>query len=169
MAISLNDNLAIQATKPNDDRFGPHATVSAANTYIGASRRFIGLTVGILTGSTVSLHWYQGGIADGNLVEIPSGEETLNFDQINTTVFWKKKKSATMQIIDVEVEGSAITGLAYGLATYSGSDLTSFTDYASLSALNTAIAALTNGDHFWTSITATMATTQADGQLTYIR
>lgn len=68
MAILLNDNLDIAAPKAADNRFGPYATTTAANTAIPSIKRYVGLTVGITSGSTVIEYWYQDGIADVNLV-----------------------------------------------------------------------------------------------------
>lgn len=68
MAILLNDNLDIAAVKPTDNRYGPYATVSAANSAISGTRRYIGLTVGIVTGGTVEEYWYKSGISDPDLV-----------------------------------------------------------------------------------------------------
>lgn len=68
MAILLNDNLDIAAPKAADNRFGPHVSVAAANTAIPSIKRFVGLTVGIISGSTVVEYWYRAGITDGDLV-----------------------------------------------------------------------------------------------------
>jgi hypothetical protein len=72
MSILLNDNLAVQANKPVDAKYGPYASVAAANAAISSANRFTGLTVGIGT-TTIAEYWYNGGIADGNLVVKSTG------------------------------------------------------------------------------------------------
>ena len=72
MSILLNDNLSVQAPLPVDNRFGPYATTTAANAAIPLANRYIGLTVGIGTTTTVD-YWYNGGTADGNLIAKTSG------------------------------------------------------------------------------------------------
>lgn len=67
MSILLNDNLAIQAPKPIDAKYGPYASVAAANAAIVSTNRYAGLTVGVGT-STIVEYWYNGGVADGDLV-----------------------------------------------------------------------------------------------------
>jgi hypothetical protein len=67
MSILLNDNLSIQAPKPVDANYGPYATTTAANAAISSANRYVGLTVGIGT-TTVVEYWYNGGIANGNLI-----------------------------------------------------------------------------------------------------
>jgi len=72
MAITLNDNLSVQAPKPVDSRYGPYATTTAANTAILTANRYVGLTVGIGT-TTITEYWYSGGTANTNLVAKPTG------------------------------------------------------------------------------------------------
>jgi hypothetical protein len=72
MAILLNDNLAVQKAAAVDDRFGPYASTTAANTAIALTNRYIGLTVGIGT-TTTTEYWYNGGTANGNLIAKSSG------------------------------------------------------------------------------------------------
>lgn len=68
MAILLNDNLDIAAVKPTDNRYGPHATLATAKSAISPTRRYVGLTVGIVTGGTVDEYWFKSGILDVDLV-----------------------------------------------------------------------------------------------------
>jgi hypothetical protein len=68
MAILLNDNLDVAAVKPTDNRYGPHDTLVAAKAAISPTRRYIGLTVGIVTGGTVDEYWFKSGILDVDLV-----------------------------------------------------------------------------------------------------
>jgi hypothetical protein len=73
MAINLNDNIKVLAGKPTDARYlnnlTPYASVSAANTAIGSTLRYTGLTVNVAGVE----YWYADGILDGNLVVKDSG------------------------------------------------------------------------------------------------
>ena len=57
MAIYLSDNLLVQTTAPTDVRYGPWsgadeaAAKLAANTFLQASFRYVGLTVGLIIGA----------------------------------------------------------------------------------------------------------------------
>jgi len=72
MSIQRNDSLQIAAPKSIDSRYdgdGSHfTTVGEANLSIDSSFRFQGLTVGILSGGSVTEYWYRDGILDGDLV-----------------------------------------------------------------------------------------------------
>jgi trimeric autotransporter adhesin len=75
MAIILNDNLQINAGKPVDSKYlsstnVPYTSVSAANTAIPQSYRYIGLKVNI---NNVE-YWYYNGTADVNLVALETPE-----------------------------------------------------------------------------------------------
>jgi hypothetical protein len=68
MAISLNDNLNINAPKPIDRKYSnngiPFTSVAEANTAIAAGVRSIGLTVNI----NYAEYWYKQGTSDSDLV-----------------------------------------------------------------------------------------------------
>jgi hypothetical protein len=69
MPILLNDNLNINAPRPNDNRYGPYFNTDAALAGVPAAQRYIGLTVGILgTGNVVSEYWFNDGIANTDLI-----------------------------------------------------------------------------------------------------
>lgn len=76
MSLLVNDALQNNSPKPLDGKYGifsagafrPYASISEANATIPAAYRSIGLTVVVSTISGNIEHWYQGGIADGNLV-----------------------------------------------------------------------------------------------------
>ena len=75
MAINLSDNILAQTTAPLDTKYGPYsgATLTdaknAALTYLIASYRYEGLTVGLKVGSSDLVeYWFVGGVANGNLV-----------------------------------------------------------------------------------------------------
>lgn len=73
MAQNINDNLRLHAPKLLDDRAGPYASVAAALAGIPAYQRVEGLEVIIEVGGVQKKYWFDGGIADVDLVEIPSG------------------------------------------------------------------------------------------------
>ena len=64
-----------------DLRYGPYESVAAAYAQLGPDGDDVitpGLTVGIISGSTVTEYWFQGGTALANLVPKQSGGETGN-------------------------------------------------------------------------------------------
>ena len=70
MAITLNDNIKINAGKPSESKYlntsnATYASTGATNSAISISERHIGLTVNI---NNVE-YWYKEGVADINLVE----------------------------------------------------------------------------------------------------
>ena len=68
MPITLNDNLGINAPKPTDNRYGYYASLPNALSALDVTVRYIGLTVGILVGSSIVEYWFKDGILDANLV-----------------------------------------------------------------------------------------------------
>lgn len=81
MAITLNDNIKINAGKPIDNKYlsplnTAYSSISAVNTAIPIGERYLGLTVNI---NNVE-YWYKDGVTDINLVEkkyntvIPEGD-----------------------------------------------------------------------------------------------
>jgi hypothetical protein len=80
MAINLSDNILAKTTAPGDAKYGPYtgvnlsAALSAATTYLLASYRYEGLTIGIIVNTDpIVEYWFYGGIADGDLVLKSSG------------------------------------------------------------------------------------------------
>ena len=76
MAIIINDNLSPLAPKILDNRYGPYSSTTQANQSIDVAFRVVGLTVGVLSGSTtfsggryttstdgVLEYWYYTGIS----------------------------------------------------------------------------------------------------------
>lgn len=87
MAIIINDNLSPLAPKILDNRYGPYSSITQANLAIDVAFRVVGLTVGVLSGSTtfsggryissssgVIEYWYYTGIDDSDLVLKSSSE-----------------------------------------------------------------------------------------------
>ena len=81
MAIEINSNIEVQGGIPLDSKYGVYSSTTHANTSIGTTDRFIGLTVGIATGTTgfnglqmtaatggLMEYWYYTGITNGDLV-----------------------------------------------------------------------------------------------------
>ena len=90
MAITLNDNLSIQAPKGVDSRFGPFVNTTIALSSVASAVRFQGLTLGINSanasangGNTVIEYWFRDGIADGDLVYKVDPTANLAFAQAN--------------------------------------------------------------------------------------
>lgn len=91
MAIFVNDNYSPLAPKILDNRYGPYTSTTEANLAIDIAYRVVGLTVGVLSGTTsyeggrytqssqgIVEYWYLTGITDSDLVEksayVPQGE-----------------------------------------------------------------------------------------------
>ena len=68
MAILFNDNLNVAINKPTDSRYGPYATTSAAIAAIPGYKRYVGLTVGIITSGIVADFWFRDGVRDIDLI-----------------------------------------------------------------------------------------------------
>lgn len=91
MAIFVNDNYSPLAPKILDNRYGPYTSTTEANLAINIAYRVVGLTVGVLSGTTsynggryvessqgISEYWYLTGITDSDLVlknaYVPQGD-----------------------------------------------------------------------------------------------
>jgi len=87
--IVLSSNIELQGGLPIDSRYGPFSSTTEANSSIITANRFVGLTVGIVTGTTtyngiqlteavdgIQPYWYFSGITDADLVlkEVGSGD-----------------------------------------------------------------------------------------------
>jgi hypothetical protein len=69
MAITLNDNLQVQANKNIDNRYGPYNSLTQALTSIAAFQRSRGLTVGVIEEGLLKEYWFKDGVSDADLVE----------------------------------------------------------------------------------------------------
>lgn len=68
----LNNNAVDSSYKPYpnlDSKYGPYTSTSAALTALTSTVRAIGLTVGIITNSTIVEYWFKSGITDSDLVQ----------------------------------------------------------------------------------------------------
>lgn len=78
MAIGINDNFQILASKPIDARYFnnlvPYASVAEANTEIKKSERHEGLFVNI----NKELYWYKDGIEDSDLIKFSNDVEIVD-------------------------------------------------------------------------------------------
>ena len=81
MGIQLKDNINLFEPKSLDARYGPWTSTTEANSGIISANRYIGLTVGVLTGDTSFAggryetatggtieYWYFSGVTDSDLV-----------------------------------------------------------------------------------------------------
>lgn len=68
MAINISQSISVNAPDPTDARFGPYVDTAAA-LEIPKSRRYKGLTIGIITSAGISEYWWKEGIDDGHLVQ----------------------------------------------------------------------------------------------------
>jgi hypothetical protein len=69
MAITLNDNLQIQANKNIDNRYGPYDSISSALATLASFQRARGLTIGIVEGGLLKEYWFKDGVANVDLIE----------------------------------------------------------------------------------------------------
>ena len=87
MGIVLSSNIDLQGGLPLDSRYGPYSSTTQANQSIVTANRFVGLTVGIVTGTTtynglqlteadggIADYWYYTGITDSDLVIKEGGQ-----------------------------------------------------------------------------------------------
>lgn len=113
MAINLSDNILAKTTAPGDAKYGPYtgadlaAAKSAATTYLQASFRYEGLTVGLIVGSNdIVEYWFKGGVADANLILKQSGGGDIEVANDGSTV------EATTDKIDFVsgIKATAVSG-----------------------------------------------------------
>jgi hypothetical protein len=70
MAISLNDNIKVNANKPIDFKFGPFDDIDQANSLIPIAQRYQGLIFGLYVNylnpvaSDVEFYYYWGDLSD---------------------------------------------------------------------------------------------------------
>jgi hypothetical protein len=83
MSIILADSITVPSSIPLDAKYGPYATTAAANAAIPTTYRYVGLTVGIGT-TTVADYWYNGGIANGDLIAKGSGGGSGTVTSVST-------------------------------------------------------------------------------------
>lgn len=110
MSILLNDNLDIAAVKPVDSRYGPHASIAAANAAISLSRRYQGLTVGVMTNGVPVEYWYHSGINDTDLIL-----KTVEIDQV---VIITKTLTLSTEWQDTGIQAADLTTGTYAVQLY---------------------------------------------------
>jgi hypothetical protein len=104
---------------PNDAKYGPFADVATANSEIGSTLRYKGLTVGILVGGAVVEYWYEAGITDSDLVVKSGGGGT--WGSITGTL---SDQTDLQTALDGKVdENAAITGSTKTKITYDAKGL----------------------------------------------
>lgn len=87
MAITLNDNIRINAGKPSESKYlnasnEPYGSMSAVTTSIGIAERHLGLTVLMNTGGTNTEYWWKTGVLDTDLIEKKFSSEQVIGDFI---------------------------------------------------------------------------------------
>ena len=74
MALTnINDNFQLDAPKHLDNRTGNYASVAEANASIPQEYRVQGLEVVVITAGQAVKYYYRDGVADGDLVIMPTG------------------------------------------------------------------------------------------------
>jgi hypothetical protein len=89
MAIALNDNIQIVASKLVDNKYGPYTSVTTALTTLSAFIRARGQTVGITENNTLKEYWFKDGIADINLIEKTSSGTGADTALRSLTANWE--------------------------------------------------------------------------------
>ena len=73
MSIPLSTNIAVGVNKPVDNKYGPYPTKQEALDNITTNLRYKGLTVGLLSGGSVTEYWWRDGITNDDL-ELKKGD-----------------------------------------------------------------------------------------------
>jgi hypothetical protein len=116
MAILLNDNLDIAAIKPTDNRYGPFANSAVAVVSITPTRRYKGLTVGILNnGTIVKDYWFRDGIADTDLIVKNLFVDGTEIDNVKT---YTKSLTLTTDWQDVGINNTDLATGTYVVQLY---------------------------------------------------
>jgi hypothetical protein len=117
--IGLSASVLVGVGSPNDAKYGPFASVATANSEIGSTLRYKGLTVGILVGGAVVEYWYEAGITDSDLVVKSGGGGT--WGSITGTL---SDQTDLQTALDGKVdENAAITGSTKTKITYDAKGL----------------------------------------------
>ena len=66
--IQLSAGVLVGVNKSIDAKYGPYPDVATAKSDIGVTLRYLGLTVGIITGGVVEEYWWESGTANDDLV-----------------------------------------------------------------------------------------------------
>lgn len=66
--IQLSAGILVGVNKSIDAKYGPYPDVATAKSDIGSTLRYLGLTVGIITGGVVEEYWWESGTANDDLV-----------------------------------------------------------------------------------------------------
>lgn len=110
MALPSNPSLQLQGgvqvlnPTPLDSYYGPYASVTAANANVPSSLRSVSGATGLLAGRTICIdngtirqdYWWDGGIADANLIikgitggNTPSTPTSIQYWKDANSVVWK--------------------------------------------------------------------------------
>lgn len=66
--IQLSAGIVVGVNKPVDAKYGPYPDLATAKADIGVTLRYLGLTVGIITGGVVEEYYWESGTADTDLI-----------------------------------------------------------------------------------------------------
>ena len=68
VGVSFSASIVVGVNAPIDAKYGPFASVATANSEVGSTLRYLGLTVGIITAGSIVEYWYKDGILDSDLI-----------------------------------------------------------------------------------------------------
>lgn len=109
MAILLNDNLDVAVNKPTDYRYGPYTSTASALQTITSIKRYKGLTVGIISGNSVTDYWFKDDITDASLVEKTTGSSGSGTP--GASIVWRGAYNASTDYVALDTVG--YNGSAY--------------------------------------------------------
>lgn len=116
MSIVLNDNLKIEAPKLIDERFGPHADLTAALAFITPALREMGLIFFVKDGSNLLEYWWpttdlsNSGIALRSYQPLDADLTAIANISDGSTGFLKKTAANTWSLDTTVVTASTIAG-----------------------------------------------------------
>lgn len=134
MGIVLSSNIDLQGGLPLDSRYGLYSSTTQANSSIVTANRFVGLTVGIVTGTTtynglqlieaedgVQEYWYYTGITDSDLVlkESEGGGFEVDGSTVNGLITYDGDDTGTAQS-NITFDGSTNELSVTGNTTFNG-------------------------------------------------
>ena len=123
MSIQLADNLSVNTSKPIDDKYGPWASTSAAETAIPLGSRYTGLTVGVFESGVLTEYWWKDDIT-----------ASLSLKNLGTTYTFSTGLTDTSNTITVDTSVvQTVSNIATNVVANGGSD----TKYPSVKAIKT--------------------------------
>jgi len=136
MAINFNDNIRTISPKPLDNRYGPYTSDVVANSSIPTTEKYIGLTVGVIEGSSVVEYWYETNVDTLVKKKSNSNNGITSISQGNGISVSNTTPQAPSISIDTAVV-QITSNLSTNIVTDAANTATSDTKYPSVKATKT--------------------------------